>query len=486
MAEATEMRLMGREGSSEETAAQRRQRRHRDPGKMLQRRPRLAAAACVLVVLAGGGVAVAVAADSGDNGGASRPLERNLGTKTPYLPPKDPRVTPPPQGCGAAVSVNVLARHGTRYSGHIVEINALAEKLRSAAGAGAPAWLQNYSYPRDAEFESLLAPSGAREHYELAKRLRRQHAAAFPSASRPYNPVDWEVWHTFKSRTARSASAFSHGATAASKEVLPGGFVPVATQIKGQEGTDSLLRFHKACPAYTSSVKDNPAATKESTAYVEGPEISTAASVVAARAGAQGTRLSGAEFLLAFEACAYDIIVRDTKAEWCSLIDANGVLAANYASDLDHWYELAGGNVINGRMGMLLLRDFFAAFDAAASKGRGSVWRFAHAETTTPFLNILGYFDGMPQLTAAHRDEGRAFRSAVVAPFSANVVASLHLCSSGAPQRVRWTVNEVEVTLPACSGEVYCDLGALKTAFADPLKKWDYHVICNGTCSCQW
>ena len=70
-----------------------------------------------------------------------------------------------------------------------------------------------------------------------------------------------------------------------------------------------------------------------------------------------------------------------------------------------------------------------------------------------------------PALTAANRDEGRIFRGAIVAPFAANLVASLHPCGDGdggggggGSWRVRCTLNERELVLPGCAGEAYCDL----------------------------
>ena len=85
----------------------------------------------------------------------------------------------------------------------------------------------------------------------------------------------------------------------------------------------------------------------------------------------------------------------------------------------------------------------------------------------------------------AERDDTRAFRTSRLAPMAANLVASLHPCAVGPPWRARFTLNEREVVLPGCGGDVYCDLERLRAHHAAPLKLWDYDVdVCGVVNEC--
>ena len=168
-------------------------------------------------------------------------------------------------------------------------------------------------------------------------------------------------------------------------------------------------------------------------------------------------------------------------------------IAGRYACDLDEYWTVGGGHAIASEMAMMLLRDMFAAFDTACTvqppQPTGS-WRFAHAETTLPLLALLGIFASEAPLTASVRDARRSFRTSVVAPMAANIVASLHACdgSEGGGSeawRVRFMLNERELVMPGCDGAVYCGLETLRAHHSGPLTTWNFSDVCGSTCECN-
>lgn len=422
----------------------------------------------------------------------SCPRAHDLGSKTPYSPQGVASGwSSPPDSCSAEpLTINILARHGARHTGHIQDINDLAEHF-IATSASLPAWLANYSYPGTAGVDDgNLIPLGAQEHEQLATRLRQAFPSAFPSSNVSYNPRTIKLSSTYVPRTGQSASSFAYGALAGVDGPLSGGhftppFIDVASSCM-----DTRLRFHKNCPAYTTGVSENSSATAQFSEYLETPEYQSAVATLATRAGLSAAEVTAEQLLTAFEACAYDVILDGGNQEkWCSLFDDEAWDVANYASDLDMWYSFAGGNLINSEMPLDLLRDFFGAFDNAvaayedeSTSALTASWRFAHAETVLPFATMLGVFHAQDTMTAAYRDENRYFRSSVRAPFAANIVATLYACDSS-EYMVRFLFNEEEIVIPACSeaGEgAFCALTTLRKAFDDPLQQWDYEAVCEG------
>ena len=175
--------------------------------------------------------------------------------------------------------------------------------------------------------------------------------------------------------------------------------------------------------------------------------------------------------LCACSRCAFDLLLSDSEAgepelgRWCALLDdaaVDALVRARPRALLDSRRRPR----VAARIARLL-RDLFAAFDeaVAAAPRPTNAWRFAHAETILPLCALLGMFALDAPLTA-ERDDTRAFRTSRLAPMAANLVASLHPCAVGPPWRARFTLNEREVVLPGCGGDVYGDLERLRARCA--------------------
>lgn len=197
-----------------------------------------------------------------------------LSTKTAYGPPETP---PSPSD---AKMVNVLARHGSRHSGHIAELNDLASRLQL-----------NWTYPADASEASLLLDRGRREMAGLGRRLVAAHPRAFEQMS---------VVASEKSRCVESARAFLGGAGLESA---------VATRPVDR---DFLLRFFDNC-----GFKKTPIPAYDT--YVARHNLTNDA-------------------LLAYEGCAYDVLLEQTPT-WCWM----DLAKLERAKDIKMFYGYASG-----------------------------------------------------------------------------------------------------------------------------------------------
>ena len=401
-----------------------------------------------------------------------------MGTKTVY--DVTPSLAEPPEGCVEAMT-QVVARHGSRHSGHITEMNALARKL--AMSPSAPAWLKKWQYPATVEMVSLLTTRGLTEHYELARRMSERFQGALPPRNGEYTPVAYPIRSTFKSRAAQSAEAFALGALEAAPSPVPSltvGATAFVDVVPGDE--DAVLRFFDICANFDKAVN-----TSEYTKYLGSSAMQSA--LVQFRRNALGLlddntiNVTVDDLLLAYEACAYEYILNMTSG-FCSLIDNVAIL--EYAVDIENWYENAGGNPVAAEAPFVLLRDIvdtiltYTSGDPSVVRAK---WRFAHAETILPFATLLGLFETQPPLLADHRDDDRLFKTSVVAPMAANIVATLYHCESkihnnAPPWRLKWALNEQDVILPACNGNLFCPFDTFTTAFADALFHWDFASLC--------
>ena len=386
---------------------------------------------------------------------------RRMGTKTTYENgPKFRSVSSVPDGCGPATLSYVVARHGSRHSGHIAEMNALASRL--GANVNAPKWLRDWTYPYPESSDSLLASLGLEEQYNIGLRLSNF------SRNISYDPLSYNIRSTYKSRAARSAEAFALGALETAKPEAPFladrvGAAAFVNVVPGDQ--DLMLRFFDNCDAYEVTSSD------ELEKYGKSKEMMQALS--AFRRAVANDNVDLQDFLLAYEACAYEYMFNSPKKSFCSLL-ADHVDILEYYADLENYYLNANGNALAKSAPMVLVRDIVDAIEANVTRAN---WRFAHAETLIPFLAMLGLFDDQKPLTADFRDTNRIFRTSRISPMAANLAIFLHECPTD--RRLRFTLNEQEVILPLCQGQVYCPFDTFTTAFHDALYLWDFDTLCH-------
>jgi hypothetical protein len=68
-----------------------------------------------------------------------------------------------------------------------------------------PAWLEGFEVPYEMHLNNLLVSRGVQEMVSLGQRLRQAYGPTLPKS---YNMNEFIFEHTWKDRTAQSASAY--------------------------------------------------------------------------------------------------------------------------------------------------------------------------------------------------------------------------------------------------------------------------------------
>lgn len=178
----------------------------------------------------------------------------------------------------------------------------------------------------------------------------------------------------------------------------------------------------------------------------------------------------------------FDYALYGITDQWCTLMSEALIVSMDYLDDLRAFYQLAGGYAINYEMAAVLLQDVFAAMRGRIDQTNNlhNIVDFAHAETTLPLMTLLGYTDRSPLLASANLSsiEARQFRTAVSAPFGANIEFRLFKRKSNEAQHfVQVLVNEAEDEIPGC-GDVYCDFAKVERLWKAHLEDVDLDKLC--------
>ncbi|DBA04929.1 TPA: hypothetical protein N0F65_006931, partial [Lagenidium giganteum] len=382
------------------------------------------------------------------------PFAHSFATKTAYWdqrplsrPPLSDDVDPHDLTLLQLQQVN---RHGSRYptkgniQTYINLVNALQKSYRSVL----PAWLQYYKLPFALTDDGNLAPAGARELADFGARTRASVGNDIPLA---FTQGQFVVSHTYKPRTKASAQGFIST------------FFSNPTQVTLTEmpkDYDPFQRFYDFCPRYTTSVTNNAAAQAELTAYASSPFMQRNADKLrkALNLPASAT-VTSTDVSSVYSLCAFDIALFDKLDNWCTLLDPEYITTAEFAEELDTFYNQGPGYKLNYEMASVLLRDIYkqmVAFIQGDSSIAGN-FRFSHAETTLPLVTLLGYVDRTPLRADYTIDQiqNRNFRAGESAPFAANVDFRLFQHKVNGKYYVQVRVNERIDVIPGC-GAVYC------------------------------
>ena len=301
---------------------------------------------------------------------ASAPLDRpaHLNSKTPYGARLDDRLSrahdaeaaaaaggQQQQQCEATALYAVL-RHGTRYptAKDVRKMGAMGARVRVQPGRLPPrlGWLDGWTPPFPGEAEDgTLHDTGRREHHALAQRLQAAFPSLFPPA--PDDPA-YAFSATAKPRTQQSAQAFAAG-LAGADALTPD---TLASLPHAALGEDPLLRFHKMCPRYESSVKDNATLDRDA----KGGDPSLLRRIVARRLGAtlsaagvtitpeeEGGGKVGAVDDKAMKAvwkvCQMEQLLQipPERSDWCGLLSDDDILVMETLGDLDMYWEKGPG-----------------------------------------------------------------------------------------------------------------------------------------------
>eukprot|EP00854_Cymbomonas_tetramitiformis_P011898 gene11898-14051_t len=331
-----------------------------------------------------------------------------------------------------------------------------------------------------------LAASGIAELENMGARMSGNFQKLFSSGNGSIS-----VQATKKQRCQQSAEAFIRGLQAdASRIKTDFDTCPLGTTPSWKH---SQLRFFEDCEKY-QRFKDGDAWQAELKNFENSFVNETCLSKVMQRIFGEIPTEEGKsrDLWLNFQNRSLEIVrvvyalcqtqasVSRTASEWCSVFNADDrdtITRLEYGEDLEMYYE-KGVIEQPSHMACPLASDFLKTMSVAKdetiaeggaiefSRSIASL-RFAHAETLMPFVHILEPLNGslFTPLTAENYDASgqRLWRGQRLFPMACNVQMILYKCEAAPLYRVRTLLNEGEVSLNACHGEVYCDLGVVQS-----------------------
>ncbi|MDP2437823.1 MAG: histidine-type phosphatase [archaeon] len=426
-------------------------------------------------------------------------IYENLSTKTPYLAQQDASTyTAPPAGCGP-VHMEYLARHGSREptTGNINQMQALsvtlhanAERIRNPDYAWMKTWVSPY---QKATAGLLLIPSGADEHYLTSKRMLQNYPEVLLANN--YTPIDYSFQSTQISRTGQSGSAFIYGVFEGRGDLGPANFMPYYI-FANSTSTDLQLRFFDNCPTYGAEVLNNPATDEQAQQFASQTWQALALQISESIGAYPEWQIDETTMSSMWTACTFEIVISNDTSQFCTLFNETNIDAINYALDLHYYYVSGPGNALNYQPATLLLSDMWLGLDCyvrcpslssplcpSYCKGVAATakLRFAHAETTMPFVSLLGLFHDATPLMADWTPQqiaNRKWDTSVISPFAANDNFVLYSCPNDA-YYVKYLHNEKEYILPGCP-DVYCPYQQFNASLQAALSL-DYNTICNYT-----
>ncbi|GLE00829.1 hypothetical protein PINS_up009626 [Pythium insidiosum] len=375
----------------------------------------------------------------------------------------------------------------------MAEIQDLVKRLQANHSSSIPKWLQSYALPYNASIEGTLAPNGATELSDFATRTRE--AIGTKALPPSFSTDKFILQHTYKSRTKDSAIAFASKFFSNPQNVK---------YIEYGKKDDFLLRFYDRCPRYERDVLKNPAALLEVQRFSESPMMLKNVETLRAKLKLPASApLTVKDVASAWSACAFDLALYKRSDNWCTLMTPELVKSVEYLEDLSEFYEESHGYKINYEIASLLLRDI-VKFMRDSAEGKTQVvgnFRFAHGETTTPLLALLGYMDSKKLLASFTPEmiDTRRFRMAKAGPFMANIEFRLYKRverdddesqqqqqQQQRPQPpaktekfyVQVRVNEQVTMVPGCDSEIFCELSEFEQIHAYYLRDYDFAADC--------
>ena len=123
---------------------------------------------------------------------------------------------------------------------------------------------------------------------------------------------------------------------------------------------------------------------------------------------------------------------------WSSVFSLSDLEVLEYYSDIKQWWTRGYAFPINYQQSCPLIQDAFTYINSAVEGDKGNtsyvkgLFQFGHAETTTPFLTLLGLYKDDYALDSHNYRLGsnRKFKSTRISPFAANVGMVLYKCET--------------------------------------------------------
>ncbi|XP_053392475.1 multiple inositol polyphosphate phosphatase 1-like [Mercenaria mercenaria] len=406
------------------------------------------------------------------------------GVKTAYFwtyPEKDHaknhlmKITMDGRSCNA-VHVNVVARHGARYTGlaEMRSFSILHEKLKHNFTNRKYDFINTWinSYP-EAKAEQLSV-LGKREMTYLGKYFGTELFDLLNgTVSADDNPVSVHFAATRKTRTQEGAKLFYSGLTDA---IIGQNLTNVKPEIR-----DNILRFYDNCKRYEQETAD----LSEQTKFENGPVFQKVIVDITKRLGAN-VSLTVGDVKILYMLCATELAIM-SNADWCSLLTDADREVLEYDNDIKEYITRLYGHAVTGQMSCPLGRDIFTAMDnAIASNDQGSSYRkgifqVGHADTVIDLAAGLGLFNDTDSLRADNYDtmKNRKYRASIQDTFSTHFAFILYNCGgTGADNyALKLFFNGKALSVPKCSSDV-CWYKDVRLGYKQFIDSCDWNSVC--------
>ncbi len=383
-------------------------------------------------------------------GGCTFDTRGSYTSKEPYAPRQDPAsVEPVPDGF-ELISVQHVARHGSRALSSADDDDLMLQLWRVARQEGALTPLGETLGPVLEDIRRVHARVGygrtsglgLREHEETAQRLLARHRGFFEGLVRDGGRID--VHHSGRTRAAESAEAFVRGMTFEMPELAPL-VEPSVTAVE-------TLYFNEAegSEAYQAYSGGDPRMLEAVGAIENDPRTRTMARLMLRQLFTDAflNRLADGTYTLQAEADPEDRIENELDAaealfglysiavgmrddaDWAfgRFIHPDAVAWFAYVDDAGSFYDRGPGFAdedITFAGARALAEDMLARIEGVASGNATHpvTLRFSHAQALMPlaaWLGIAGASQGA-QPGELYTYENNPWRSATVSPMGANV-----------------------------------------------------------------
>ncbi|XP_060583904.1 multiple inositol polyphosphate phosphatase 1-like [Ruditapes philippinarum] len=376
-----------------------------------------------------------------------------------------------------AVHVNVVARHGARYTGlkDMRSFTFLQRKLKNNFSN------QNYNFINDwvnnypEEKAEQLTALGRREMAYLGKYFGTELFDLLKGTlGVDGTPKFLNFTATHKVRTQNSVKFLYSG---------------LADILVGQNSTninpkirDDILRFYDNCKKYEHDIADRSEILK----FENGPKFQKMLGDITKRLGAN-VSLSIGDAKVLYVLCATELAIMN-KADWCTLLTEDDREVLEYDKDIEEYLIKLYAHPVVGQMSCPLAKAAFTDMDSAiAANDLGSsytkgIFQVGHTDTVVDLATGLGLFKDADAIRAGNYEamKNRTFRASTHDTFSSHLAFILYNCGgSGADNyALKLVYNGKPVTIPKCNSET-CWYRDFRLGYKHFIDDCDWNKVCS-------
>ncbi|XP_050298334.1 multiple inositol polyphosphate phosphatase 1 [Anthonomus grandis grandis] len=316
--------------------------------------------------------------------------------------------------------------------------------------------------------------------------IARRYKAKFPQLlNQPYSDQTYYFQYTQTDRTHDSYQAYIEG-------LFNQDFYKVHANTFGN---DMLLKPYRNCKAWQERIDDNPETDKQYREFLESEDYQKMLQQVSRRLGFNYP-LNVSTIQDVYDMCRFNKAWQlDQPSSWCVAFTKEHLKLLEYAEDLKGYYNTGYGSPLAKYIGCGPIQDMFRKFEKTVQgypDGNKASGLFTHAATMQAVYSTLGIAKDQTLLRADNyrqHQQKRLWRTSVINPFAANLVAVLYQCQSSNQQnptfKVMFFLNEepIEEFLGCSLG--LCDWETVDQNFREIVENCNVDAFCDGSSSAQ-